>query len=304
MFDMQISNSILINRFMLKVMEVISYQVNPEYARLTELVPGLFICGVSDLNQQNIEKNGITMIVNATHEVPNIKTLGNIPRMKLWIDDTSEFDIYPHLDPVSDQIEAIIADGGAVLVHCVAGVSRSATICLAFLTKYRCETLREAYFLMHSKRPLVRPNIGFWKQLIRFEQEIKGGPASVGMVYDEAQTDHMLPDVYLDQSTQRMQPLWMTLLVVGVVLLFLSVFVHAFPAFHFFELKLNFPFPSLIHRNDTHRVNRKTSLYLKFIIFFFGLQGIQHAVKTENRLVMISKMIFSPPLLSLEYSLP
>lgn len=68
------------------------------------------------------------------------------------------------------QIHAIIQDGGAVLVHCVAGVSRSATICLAYLTKYYCRSLRDAYHLMYSKRPMVRPNLGFWRQLIHYEQ--------------------------------------------------------------------------------------------------------------------------------------
>lgn len=50
-------------------METISYQDNPEYAKFTQLVPGLFICGISELNQRNIQKNGITLIVNATNEV-------------------------------------------------------------------------------------------------------------------------------------------------------------------------------------------------------------------------------------------
>ncbi|VDM08286.1 unnamed protein product [Wuchereria bancrofti] len=189
-------------------MQAVSYQVNPEYAKLSQIVPGLFICGISELNRHNVERNGITMIINATNEVPNLKTLGNILRIKLWIDDTPETDIYLHLEAVSDQIETVIADGGAVLVHCVAGVSRSATICLAFLTKYRCQSLRNAYFLMVSKRPLVRPNIGFWRQLIQFEQEIKHAPASVRMVYDEAQADHLLPDVYLEQTVRPVKPLW------------------------------------------------------------------------------------------------
>lgn len=46
-----------------------SYEVNPEYAKLTQIVPGLFICGISELNRCNIERNEITMIVNATNEV-------------------------------------------------------------------------------------------------------------------------------------------------------------------------------------------------------------------------------------------
>lgn len=60
--------------------------------------------------------------------------------------------------------------GERVLVHSVKGISRSATLCLAYLTKYKFESLKEAFLFLASKRPLVRPNIGFWSQLIAFEQ--------------------------------------------------------------------------------------------------------------------------------------
>uniref|UniRef100_A0A0N5CFB6 Dual specificity protein phosphatase 14 n=1 Tax=Strongyloides papillosus TaxID=174720 RepID=A0A0N5CFB6_STREA len=177
----------------------ISFQVNPEYAQLTELVPGLFICGVSALTPDNMRKNKIGLIVNATEEVPNLKSLGDIARSKLWIKDLSSENIFSHLEPLADQIHLILADGGKVLVHCVAGVSRSATICLAYLTKYYCKNLREAYHLMCSKRPMVRPNLGFWRQLITFEQLIKRTAGSVRLVRDDAQSDNLLPDVYLPQ---------------------------------------------------------------------------------------------------------
>lgn len=175
----------------------VSFKVNPEYAKMSELVPGLFICGVSALNAMNMARHGITHIINATNEVPNLKSLGNIQRSKLWLDDTPQTYIYPHLILQSDQIQAIIADGGKVLVHCVAGVSRSASICLAYLTKYKCRSLRDAYHLMCMKRPMVRPNLGFWRQLIAFEQDVKKSCASVRLVRDEAQEDKLLPDVYL-----------------------------------------------------------------------------------------------------------
>ncbi|VDN17704.1 unnamed protein product, partial [Gongylonema pulchrum] len=99
-------------------------------------------------------------------------------------------------------IEAVIAGGGNVLVHCVAGVSRSATICLAFLTKFRCSSLRQAYQLMASKRPLVRPNIGFWRQLIAFEQEVKQNVASVHLVRDKLHPDLLIPDVYEENAAE------------------------------------------------------------------------------------------------------
>ncbi|CAI4229887.1 unnamed protein product [Auanema sp. JU1783] len=180
----------------------ISFHVNPEYAQYTEIVPGLSICGVSALNGETMKKHKITHIINATTEVPNIRSLGDIQRTKLWLEDTPTTYIYPHLELQSDQIQAIIVDGGRVLVHCVAGVSRSAAICLAYLLKYRCRSLRDAYHLMKSKRPMVRPNLGFWRQLIAFEQNVKENSGSVRLVRDEAQPESLLPDVYCNLAIQ------------------------------------------------------------------------------------------------------
>lgn len=47
----------------------LSFHVNPEYASISEIVPGLFICGVSALTPDEMKKNKITHIINATHEV-------------------------------------------------------------------------------------------------------------------------------------------------------------------------------------------------------------------------------------------
>ncbi|KAL3998035.1 Dual specificity phosphatase catalytic domain family protein [Acanthocheilonema viteae] len=179
-------------------MSPVSFNVNPEYAQITEIVRGLFICGVSSLTAENIKKYDISFIVNATREVPNVQSLGNIPRVKLWLEDTPQASIYPLLDQQVDQIEAVIESGGNVLVHCVAGISRSATICLAFLTKFRCKSLREAYQLMAEKRPVVRPNIGFWRQLIVYEQDVKQSIGTVQLVRDKTHLDQVIPDVYLD----------------------------------------------------------------------------------------------------------
>lgn len=178
-------------------MPSVSFKVNPEYAEITEVIPGLFICGVTALTAKNMEKYNITLIINATHEVPNFKALGNIQRIKLWIEDTSQTDILSHFENISDHIHAELTVSGNVLIHCVAGVSRSAALCLAYLTKYKCKSLREAYHLMASKRPMVRPVLGFWEQLITYEQEIKKIPASVRLIADETQAEKLLPDVYL-----------------------------------------------------------------------------------------------------------
>ncbi|KAH7728628.1 Protein F26A3.4 [Aphelenchoides avenae] len=187
-------------------MPPISFKVNTEYAQISELVPHLYISGVSALSSANMKAFNITLIVNATKEVPNLKALGEIQRMKLWVDDVSSEDLFPHFDLVADQIHAVIQDGGNVLVHCVAGVSRSASICLAYLTKFYCRSLRDAYHVMCSKRPMVRPNLGFWRQLIHYEQLVKGNAGSVRIVRDDSQPDKLLPDVYLKNVIPERTP--------------------------------------------------------------------------------------------------
>lgn len=47
---------------------------------------------------------------------------------------------------------------------------------------------------------MVRPNIGFWRYLIHYEQLTKGNAGSVRIIRDEAQPDTLLPDVYLKDA--------------------------------------------------------------------------------------------------------
>ena len=56
-----------------------------------------------------------------------------------------------------------------VLVHCVAGISRSATVVLAFLIKHENCTLQEAHDMVIDKRP-IKPNKGFWQLLQKWEK--------------------------------------------------------------------------------------------------------------------------------------
>ncbi len=79
-----------------------------------------------------------------------------------------------HLEAATGFIHTQIAAGKKVLVHCKAGVSRSPTVVLAYLTKYGNMNLREAYFLLKERRNVIAPNQGFWKQLVEFEKIAKG----------------------------------------------------------------------------------------------------------------------------------
>ncbi|GAW00049.1 dual specificity [Lentinula edodes] len=61
-------------------------------------------------------------------------------------------------------------NGGKVLVHCVMGVSRSATVLSAYLMQSRKLNPSQALELIRTRRPCVQPNYGFLKQLDAFGQ--------------------------------------------------------------------------------------------------------------------------------------
>ena len=61
--------------------------------------------------------------------------------------------------------EFIVKATGPVLVHCHAGMSRSATIVLFYLMKSLDMSYEDAYTLCKSKRKCIGPNMEFVRQL-------------------------------------------------------------------------------------------------------------------------------------------
>lgn len=60
--------------------------------------------------------------------------------------------------------------GGKILVHCKAGISRSATICIAYLMVHKSLTLDQAFDHVRSRREIISPNMSFMQQLFEFER--------------------------------------------------------------------------------------------------------------------------------------
>lgn len=69
-------------------------------------------------------------------------------------------------------IDECVAAGGRLLIHCVAGKSRSATILIAYLMETHNHSFETAWSLCKEKRPLINPNKGFISQLKDFEKEL------------------------------------------------------------------------------------------------------------------------------------
>lgn len=66
-----------------------------------------------------------------------------------------------HFAPCIRFIKTAIKNGGACFVHCYGGVSRSATIVVAYLIQELGMSTFEALSLVKSKRAVAFPNPGF-----------------------------------------------------------------------------------------------------------------------------------------------
>lgn len=59
-----------------------------------------------------------------------------------------------------------------MLVHCEAGISRSPTICMAYIMQTQQLRLEAAFDIIKQRRHVISPNFSFMNQLQQFESEV------------------------------------------------------------------------------------------------------------------------------------
>ncbi|NWX91847.1 DUS18 phosphatase, partial [Nothoprocta ornata] len=165
---------------------------NPSVYGLSRITPHLYLSdGAAANNKVLLLANHITTVVNVAVEVVNT-IYPNIEYLCIPVVDSPVCWIYGCFDPVADKIHSVSLRQGRTLLHCAAGVSRSAAVCLAYLMKYQSVSLASAHKWVKACRPIIRPNNGFWQQLIQYEHKLYG-TNTVRMINTPLGT---VPDVY------------------------------------------------------------------------------------------------------------
>lgn len=123
----------------------------------------------------NIHEYGITDILSIGIETPSSDIVDEKSVRCHFIPclDLPETNLQPVIEKSIEIIESIRSrstNGGCILVHCNAGVSRSAAVCIGYLMKIMNLSFDDSYKLVKSKRECAQPNIGFQKQLKQMDE--------------------------------------------------------------------------------------------------------------------------------------
>ncbi|KFB47447.1 AGAP012237-PA-like protein [Anopheles sinensis] len=145
-----------------------------------EILPGLFLGNASHSEDlKSLKKYNIKYILNVTPDLPNVfERDGLIRYLQIPITDhwSQAGDLANHFPDAIKFIDEARTKGCGVLVHCLAGVSRSVTVTLAYLMFARTLSLNDAFLLVRSRKPDVSPNFHFMQQLHSFEQQLNIDP--------------------------------------------------------------------------------------------------------------------------------
>jgi len=116
--------------------------------------------------------------------------------LKVHILDAPFVNITAHFDKCFEFIESAKTNNSKLLIHCHAGMSRSPTICVAYIMKQMGWNLDKSYKHVFSARGFIMPNEGFMKQLVDYEQQLYGTISMKGWVQEEEARE----------ETQQLQP--------------------------------------------------------------------------------------------------
>lgn len=142
---------------------------------LSQVLPNLYLGTESDvraLTATKISEFNISNIISVQEgeiikaKTPAASPLRSVKVMHVKVRDAVNTNLLEWFDQCNSFIESA---RGATVVHCQAGISRSASVCLAYLIKTKGYTLDEAFEFLKSKRNIVGPNFGFLGQLKVYE---------------------------------------------------------------------------------------------------------------------------------------
>lgn len=138
-----------------------------------------------------LQRQGFTHVLNAAEGIDELQVNTNeyyyrdvkIKYMGIPGHDRPSWNIAVYFEQTAQFIDNALKNGGKVLVHCVVGISRSATLVIAYLII--CRGMNAAEALTHVfKQRRVFPNMGFLHHLAELDVRVNSSRnGRIGRLY-------------------------------------------------------------------------------------------------------------------------
>ncbi|KAI4369614.1 hypothetical protein MLD38_018037 [Melastoma candidum] len=140
----------------------------------SKIEDGLFLGSVGAANNKAaLKRLHVTHILTVAHSLKPAHPDDFVYQV-IAVPDREDTNLRQYFDECFDFIDEAKQSGGAALVHCFVGRSRSVTIVVAYMMKTHGMSYSQAMEHVRSKRPQACPNYGFISQLRDFEKFLKG----------------------------------------------------------------------------------------------------------------------------------
>ncbi|CAM4578523.1 unnamed protein product [Leuciscus chuanchicus] len=140
------------------------------YEAVGQVVDGLYLGNIRDSeNRDSLSRNGITHILSVCNNAKPV--LEDMTYLCINAADASSQNLSQHFKESIRFIHECRLNGGSCLVHCLAGVSRSTTVVVAYLMTVTSYSWEDCLTAVKAVRSFVGPNYGFQQQLQEFQMK-------------------------------------------------------------------------------------------------------------------------------------
>ncbi|XP_054712496.1 uncharacterized protein LOC129222089 [Uloborus diversus] len=139
----------------------------------TRILPFLYLGSQHDaLNKEVLQHHNITYHLNVSTSCPKPDFIQDSHFLRIPVIDNYSEKLLPHFPKAFQFLDKVKESGGSVLIHCLAGISRSATVAIAYVMRSLSMNSDEAYRYVKAKRATISPNFNFLGQLLEYEKQL------------------------------------------------------------------------------------------------------------------------------------
>jgi len=138
-----------------------------------EILPHIYLGGIhAAKNKELLKLYGITHILTVAIDIDALYP-DDFHYMLIKAHDYELQDLISYFNAANDFIKTALKNNGVILIHCMAGVSRSTTVLSAYILESQLSSVKNTLALIKQKRSFINPNPGFREQLDLYEKVLR-----------------------------------------------------------------------------------------------------------------------------------